>query len=195
MILSSPVSSPFLARFPLPCSFCLPLSRSSPTAGLPSQQHFHHAFQGVSLDMLNVWLSECPAILDLVHLLFALYYRFSPTLLIQLFNRGGQKFGDVIAGLVTRTSHYYDEFPLKTDPTPGDSFARDQAPEWLKTRVDAVLPLVPADRQPELWDLVNSLRFSKVDVELLKTTKEVSLLRTLYLTRARADRLFRLSQV
>ncbi|GAA5976368.1 hypothetical protein JCM5350_001436 [Sporobolomyces pararoseus] len=143
--------------------------------GLPDSQHFHHALHGTLLDLLNLWLSECPAILDNVRLLLVLYSRFSPYLLSHLLKRGGQKFGDVVATLVQRGAEYYELFPLGTETPSGDTSSLDSAPSWLKDKVEEVLEGIPSARRSEFWNLVDSLRFTEEDFKIFKKNKEFNI--------------------
>ncbi|GAA5957897.1 hypothetical protein JCM3765_006195 [Sporobolomyces pararoseus] len=143
--------------------------------GLPPSQHFHHTLHGTLLDLLNLWLNECPGIVDNVQLLLVLYSRFSPSSLARMINRGGQKFGDSVATLVQRGAEYYQSFPLGTQPPSGPSSSLDSAPSWLKEKVEEVLDDIPVARRRAFWDLVDSLRFTENDAKILKKNKEFNI--------------------
>ncbi|GAA5994430.1 hypothetical protein JCM5350_004865 [Sporobolomyces pararoseus] len=144
-------------------------------SGLPAGQQFNHAILSQWIDLLNLWLSEAPAILDLVNLLIQLYSEYAPQLLTNLINRGGQKFGDVIATLVQRTAKYYQAHPLGNDLPKGDSSTLEQAPQWLKKRVDAVLKAVPRERRTRFWELVDSMGFTEDDFKIFGSNEEFNI--------------------
>jgi hypothetical protein len=126
------------------------------------------------IDLLNVWISEVPMTLDLVHLLMTLYIQYAPQLLTNMINRGGQKFGDIVATLVQRTAKYGDSHPLGDNLTIGDSYTFDQAPQWLKKKVDAIIEAVPVDRRTRLWELVDAMGFTEDDLKTFGNSKDVS---------------------
>lgn len=124
-------------------------------------------------NLLNLWISECPAILELVGLLTSLYTEFSPVLLEQLIGQGGQHFASVASLLVQRTAKFYEKNRLDKDLEMGEPHSTESAPQWLKEKYDAIVGYVPEDRRTKLWDLIDALRFVKKDFESFGKRNEV----------------------
>ncbi|GAA5847545.1 hypothetical protein JCM5353_007301 [Sporobolomyces roseus] len=131
--------------------------------GIRLGTRFDYSLQLSLNDFLNVWISECPAILELIQLLTSLYTDFSPILLEQLIGQGGQHFASVTSLLVQRTAKFYKKHRLDQNLSIGESYTIASAPPWLKNKFDAIVQYVPEDRREKLWDLINALRFVEAD--------------------------------
>lgn len=152
--------------------------------GIPEGHQFHFDLVNVLNTLLNVWLNECPLIVEIVTSLLSRYWEFAPQLLLDCASNP-QEFGSRVATLIIHTKQWYVDEEKRTSqdpdpsqpPRPLQPYPPHQLPSWLETQVVDFLPSLNPRHELAFRQLVASSQFVEGE---FKFNNLVSLIRDFF---------------